>query len=493
VRRLFLLTAVGAALVALAAPAPAGAQLACDGGALPGDPPTPKVARSQLLFGIFPGGAAGVIAGPRPPATPEDQGKIDAALATLRDGHPFVAHLFTEFTGDRGVDDAAIALAEATTDHYERRGLLVEWVVRYRPHAAPDVAAYARFIGEVVSRLGTRHATVGLQVTNEVNNSLSPDASDGAYAGARDAIIEGVVAAKERATSLGLAHMRIGFNWFYRMDPSTEEGFWSYLAQHGGQRFAAAVDWVGLDAYPGTFFPPAGAEVNGRDAMINALSVLRGCFMPTAGLRSRVAIHVSENGWPTAPPARGYAAQEQVLRAMIGAVNDYRGNYGISDYLWFDLRDSISDDPRFEQQYGITRDDYTPKPAFAAYRELIGRFGVAASSGSQPGTAPARHSAGLVSPSACVPLGRRFRLSVRAGLVRAFTRRHPRARLSRVDFFVDGVRRAIRRRTPFSATIDTAGLRPGRHRARVRIYLRRRVSRRMIVITRTLSARFSVC
>jgi endoglycosylceramidase len=99
----------------------------------------------------------------------------------------------------------------------------------------------------------------------------------------------------------------------------------------------------------------------------------------------------------------------------------------------------------------------------------------------------------LTVPRGCVQRGRRFKLAVGARPLRVFRSRHPRARLSRVDFFVDGVRKAIRHRAPFSATIDTAGLRPGRHRARVRIYLRRRIGRRTIVITRTLSARFSVC
>jgi hypothetical protein len=31
--------------------------------------------------------------------------------------------------------------------------------------------------------------------------------------------------------------------------------------------------------------------------------------------------------------------------------------------------------PSFESQYGLMRDDYTPKPAFATYRSLISRLG----------------------------------------------------------------------------------------------------------------------
>ena len=47
-----------------------------------------------------------------------------------------------------------------------------------------------------------------------------------------------------------------------------------------------AVDWVGLDAYPGTVFPPVPSPVGTgfRDAMLEALGELRDCYMPIAGL-----------------------------------------------------------------------------------------------------------------------------------------------------------------------------------------------------------------
>jgi hypothetical protein len=39
------------------------------------------------------------------------------------------------------------------------------------------------------------------------------------------------------------------------------------------------------------------------------------------------------------------------------------------------LRDGSSADPSIESRYGITRDDYSRKPAFATYRDLIARYG----------------------------------------------------------------------------------------------------------------------
>jgi len=92
--------------------------------------------------------------------------------------------------------------------------------------------------------------------------------------------------------------------------------------------------------------------------------------MPVPGLGGSVPIHVTENGWPTGP-GRSEAEQEAALREMTGAVCSYRGNYNVTDYRWFDLRDGNSSAPDFQQQYGLTRDDYSPKPAFEAYRQVI--------------------------------------------------------------------------------------------------------------------------
>jgi hypothetical protein len=271
--------------------------------------------------------------------------------------------------------DQRLSDAETTTAYYAARGMRVEWVLRYRPASAPDVDGYVAFVREAVRRLGARPSVTAIQVTNEANLTFAPDAADGAYSGASDALVQGVIAARDEASSLGLIDLGIGFNWFYRTDPASEQSFWSGLGAKGGAAFAESVDWVGLDAYPETFFPPANTAR--RSSMINAMSVLRECLMPLAGLEDSIPIHVTENGWPTAPN-RSYAEQERALREMILAVYDFREVYNVTDYRWFTLRDSNSSDPNFQQQYGLMRDDYTPKPAFGAYRELIALLGVGA-------------------------------------------------------------------------------------------------------------------
>ena len=98
-----------------------------------------------------------------------------------------------------------------------------------------------------------------------------------------------------------------------------------------------AVDWIGLDAYPGTVFPPVEAPGGDRDGMVNAMSSLR-CFARIPGIPASVPMKVEENGWPTFP-GRSEAMQAEVLRAMVGAVHDFRGTYNVTDYRWFNLRD----------------------------------------------------------------------------------------------------------------------------------------------------------
>jgi hypothetical protein len=363
---------VSAALLAAAAPAGA-----ADGGPCFGDttgtfpPPVPGAPR--LTFGIYPGGRAGQVFGPPAATVPDRPRRTLAALDMLRGDRELAVHLYVEFT-NRPDMRRRLAQVSRRIRRYGRRGYEIEYVLAYRPQGRrgePDVRDFAAFARRFVRRFGDRRGLTGIQVTNEANNFLSPDASDGAYPGARDALVRGLLAADAALRRRGLRHLELGFNWFYRLDPSYEEEFWRELRAKGGRRFVRAVDWVGVDVYPGTYFPPTGVPRDG--SVLNAISTLRECYLPLAGLAKR-PIHVTENGWPTGP---GRTPEEQAvaLEEMVRAVNRYRGTYGVTDYRWFDLRDADSSSASFQQQYGLLRDDYTPKPAFDVYRRLIARLG----------------------------------------------------------------------------------------------------------------------
>ncbi|MFI5121398.1 MAG: hypothetical protein ACHQJ5_00745 [Vicinamibacteria bacterium] len=328
---------------------------------------------SRLRFGINPAGTAGALGSAVEPV-PDSPGKTRAALRMLEPaaGAPFYIRLNRFFWS---LGPPGIRHFMKLTDRYTRRGYLVELQLRYhpRPEQEGDISAWVRFVRRVVRKFGANPNVRALQVTNEVNFfPVAPDASDSYYAGAREALVRGVIAAKRKAERLGYDQLAIGFNWAYRTDPGREQAFWTEIGGLGRERFVRSLDWVGLDAYPGTIFPPVETAGGYRDGMVNALSSLRDCYLPLAAIGASVPIHVEENGYPRLEPARSYAQQAEAMREMVGAVDEFRGTYNVTDYRWFDLRDHRTSSLNFQHQYGLLRDDYTPKPAFAVYRELIG-------------------------------------------------------------------------------------------------------------------------
>ena len=368
---------IAAIALVLALPAAAQAQYQCLGDFSGNLKKTPDAKRLQ--FGMYPGGSAGQVGPVGLPAIPEDAAKREAALARVRPAtspaapREFVIHLYRHFTADDAMEAQEKEVDEAVA-RYTKLGYLVEYVVRYMPtdeDPATHVPQYVEFLRNMVRRYGANERFHSIQVTNEANFPGSQNTSDGAFAGAKDALIRGVIAVDEESRRLGYDQLEVGFNWFYRMPDNVEYPFWEYLRDVGGQNLVRALDWVGVDVYPGTFFPPSSNTISKREAMINAFDVLRDCFLPIPGIPDSTPIHVTENGYPTSPPSRSYESQRDSLEEMIRAVHDARGTYNVTDHRWFNLRDADSSDPNFQQQYGLMRDDYTPKPAFETYEQLV--------------------------------------------------------------------------------------------------------------------------
>ena len=399
----------------------------------PGAPP--------LRVGVTPGVQTGQLGtGAIPPRTPEDPAKHLAALDKLRaPNQPFVLRLHRFFwsDGEEGVK-RFLALAH----RYTSRGFLVELQLRYHPNEEQegDIAAWTAHVRDVVRRFGANPRVVAIQVTNEVNLTFSPDSSDGAYDGARDALVQGVIAAQDEKRKRGYTQLEIGFNWAYRLDPATEQSFWNGVRDRGGKAFVEAVDWVGLDAYPGTFFPPVEEEGEERDGMVNGMSALR-CYLETPGIPASVPIHVEENGWPTSP-ARPVDKQARVAETLIRAVHDFRGTYNVSDYRWFNLRDGDSTTQNHQTQYGLLRDDYSEKPAFGVVAKLFAELGRR----SEPVLERVPPLLGSVQPRP------RLHLHCRRGMLRAHV---TNAGARSAGFYVGGKRRATDRRAPFARTLRT--------------------------------------
>ena len=394
-----------------------------------------------IRFGITPGVQTGqFFTGAVEPRLPEDPAQHFAALGRLRaPGSPFVLRLHRFFWSD---GEAGVRRFLALADRYTAAGYAVELQLRYHPSPEQegDIAAWVAHVRDVVRRFGTNPRVVAIQVTNEVNITFSPDSSDGAYEGAREALVQGVIAAEDEARRIG-SQVEIGFNWAYRVDPAQDTSFWNSLRDSGGPDFVRALDWVGVDAYPGTVFPPAHTPGGERDGIVNALDSAR-CFMAIPAIPATVPIHIEENGWPTSP-VRSEEQQLAVMDTMVRAVHDFRGTYNVTDYRWFNLRDGDSTSPNFQTRYGLLRDDYSEKPAFAGYAGLVREL-------ARPEPLPPAPPA----PARPRPRGGTARLIVGCRRARVAGRG-----IASVRFFVRG-RRTIDDRPPFVRAV--------RRRARVR-------------------------
>jgi hypothetical protein len=350
--------------------------LAQDGGGscLTADPPPPGEVQ-PLRFGITPrlAGSAGTA---QEEPVPEGLTKNIEALQAVRPRHRrLVLRLNRLFWSD---GTKGIKQMGRLVRRYALAGFRSEIQVRYHPPGGHegDIEGFEQFVETAVRRLGRRRAVIGFSITNEANLPISPNTSDGAYEGVVDALVRGVIVARRELRKLGRPRLDVGFNVMWRWNPDSDRQFWEDIGAHpDAARFRKVVDNVGLQVYPGLVWPPA--PIPGRtagDEIAEALSLVRDCYMPKAGLGREVELWVSENGYAT-NLGRSEDSQRRDLQSSIDAVAQWSGALGVTDYRWFNLRDNNSDGADLFSAVGLLRDDYSRKPAFAAYRRAIKAYG----------------------------------------------------------------------------------------------------------------------
>jgi hypothetical protein len=72
---------------------------------------------------------------------------------------------------------------------------------------------------------------------------------------------------------------------------------------------------------------------------------------------------------------RSYEYQSKVLEVIIQTIYHVRSELNITHYELFGLRDADSIKEDLFHQYGIMRDDYSPKPAYYTFKKLIQELG----------------------------------------------------------------------------------------------------------------------
>jgi hypothetical protein len=141
------------------------------------------------------------------------------------------------------------------------------------------------------------------------------------------------------------------------------------VAALGGSRFQACVDYVGIDMYPDVFGGRI-EQANLDPAVGEVLRTLRHQALPLAGITNSTPIRICENGWPTGPD-RPEDRQAEVLEEVLRAVHARRHELNVTHWELFALRDADSTKASPFHQFGIVRDDYSPKPAFDRLRQTF--------------------------------------------------------------------------------------------------------------------------
>ncbi|GAA2270270.1 hypothetical protein GCM10010145_00850 [Streptomyces ruber] len=323
-------------------------------------------AQDGLLFGIYPGGVTGDDAGGLADGPPDDPARVSSALDDLqgRPGRPFLVRAYATFDDDTRPGTPHATATPADAARYAVRGRRLDLVAQYRSGAG-DVDGYCVFLRELVEQYG--EVTGTLQVTEEPNVTSNP-VLDGFYPRVDEAIVRGVPVAKARARELGYGHLRVGFNTTPLFGPAAS--FIGDLADRGGEGFIAGLDYVGLDLFPDVFRPVAAPDL--AQAVEGLLRHHRDEVLTPAGL-GHLPLHITEHGWPTGPERPAHR-QAEVVETVVRVVARHAERLGLSGYTHFALRDADSSGPGLFHRFGLTTDDYTPKPAFEVMRKLVEQF-----------------------------------------------------------------------------------------------------------------------
>jgi hypothetical protein len=322
----------------------------------------------RVIFGIAPTGPSG----------PE----LLSRLVSLASKQRFLLHLYVPWHASYKSSPPWLQSTATQISSYARAGLSSELVVRYESDSG-DASGYASFIGTLVQRYHHLPGLVALQVTNEADSPIDKAASDGGYPNVIQALVRGVETAASAVTR-SRSHLVVGFN-VADLPTQLLVDWFSALGKAGGPAFDRSVGFVGLDIYPGTYYPslpqagsPSLASAASR-AVAGALESFRSSVLPAAGIGSSTSIELTEIGFATSTRWHHSDAEQSVLvRAFAEGACSVASRTGLAAFEWFDLTDAAApsaslSNPSFALpwRFGLLRHDLEPKPAFSTYRSVV--------------------------------------------------------------------------------------------------------------------------
>jgi hypothetical protein len=315
---------------------------------------------NALTFGIYPGSVVGATGPAGPPDRPD---KINQALAQLQGspGRPFIVRAYDAYADTGDAAHATIRQTPAGYHRYPGSGRRLDLVAQYHSRSG-DIDGYCTFIEKLIDCHGEHIAT--LQIGEEPNITGNP-LLDGAYPCITDALIAGVRTAKDKARRSGHPALKVGCNSSPLLGPDST--FFTGLTRAGGDQFIADLDYIGLDFFPDVFRPVAPDRL--AAVVQGLLQAHRRDNLAPAGL-GHLPLVITEHGWPTGP-GRTPQRQAEVLRTLIDVISRNAQALNITGYTHHTLRDARSAGSGLFCQFGLMTDDYTPKPAFHVYRDLI--------------------------------------------------------------------------------------------------------------------------
>jgi hypothetical protein len=323
----------------------------------------PFTGGTGLRFGIYLGGISEahreMASGKRD--VPEE---INRNLDSLQGDKQFLVRTYLGFTGTD--DDTELVDMPSMPDlaRYTWRGRKLDLVLSNWDRRG-DLAAWVEFIENVICRYGPYIGCV--QICEEPNLYDYP--GDGRFGYAVDNILTGVKVARQKLKHRALP-ASVGFNVVPSSDPN--DPFWREMAERMDDSFLNSLDYVGLNFYPDVATPLVGEMAT---EVAKTLKEFREETLSGVGIPGSVPIHICENGWPTGP-YRYYTRQAEYVEQMVRTAHELRGKLNITHYELYSLRDADTANPDPNHQFGILRDDYSPKPAFEVYRKLVQELGV---------------------------------------------------------------------------------------------------------------------